>query len=137
MQPVSSPPSSPLSVLSKSPSLPSSPILMDASNRYPSPSSTSDNSGSASPMKLPDAAGEIQVRTDGPPPAKRRKVAERKPRTTEYIDLADRDEEDETQLDRLLSVLRKKKKIVVIAGAGISVSAGSEWSLLLVLVVLL
>lgn len=97
---------------------------MDASNRYPSPSSTSDQSGSASPMKLPDAIGEIQVRTDGPPPAKRRKVAERKPRTTEYIDLSDRDEEDEAQLDRLLSVLRKKKKIVVIAGAGISVSAG-------------
>lgn len=72
---------------------------------------------------------EIQVRTDDAPPAKRRKVAERKPRTTESLDLDKRDEPAEAQLDRLLSVLRRKKKIVVIAGAGISVSAGSESTL--------
>jgi len=75
-------------------------------------------------MKQTDVA-EICVRTDGPPPAKRRKLAPPKPRTTEYVDLERRSDEDEVQLDRLLSALRKKKKIVVIAGAGISVSAGS------------
>lgn len=66
------------------------------------------------------------MRTDDLPPAKRRKIAERKPRTTEMLDLDNRDDAGEAQLDRLLSVLRRKKKIVVIAGAGISVSAGSK-----------
>lgn len=106
---------------------------MDASSRYPSPSSTAPQSGSASPLKLQDStqSGEIQVRTDGDgdvsmPPAKRRRTAApRKPRTTEHLDLDLRDDDGEAQLDRLLSVLRTKKKIVVVAGAGISVSAGS------------
>lgn len=104
---------------------------MDASCRYPSPSSTATLSGSASPLKPQIGAdiGEIQVRGSGQPPAKRRKIAEKKPRTTEYIDLDNRDEAAEAKLDRLLHVLRRKKKIVVIAGAGISVSAGSESNL--------
>ena len=61
-----------------------------------------------------------------PRPAKRRKTVEPKERTAEYLDLSRSDvEEDELpQLQRLLSVLHKKRKIVVIAGAGISVSAG-------------
>lgn len=126
--------SPPLSVMSRSPSLPSqhcpaSAAIMNPSSRYPSPSSTATQSGSASPLKLQDSVevAEIQVRTDGlPPPAKRRKVAERKPRSTEHLDLDNRDEAGEAQLDRLLSVLRRKKKIVVVAGAGISVSAGSR-----------
>lgn len=104
---------------------------MDASSRYPSPSSSFSSalqSGCASPLKLPDSLDvtEIQVRTDGPPPAKRRKVTARKPRTTEHLDLDNRDDAGEAHLDRLLHVLRTKKKIVVIAGAGISVSAGSK-----------
>ncbi|KAI1474624.1 DHS-like NAD/FAD-binding domain-containing protein [Daldinia eschscholtzii] len=69
---------------------------------------------------------EIHVNPDGPPPAKRRRV-ERKPRTTEYLDLraaSEQNEKDEKLLEQLTSALRKKKKIVVIAGAGISVSAG-------------
>ncbi|CAN8098787.1 unnamed protein product [Discula destructiva] len=99
---------------------------MDASSRYPSPSSTVTQSGCASPRKTQDTVevGEIQVRTDNAPPAKRRKVAQRKPRTTEILDLDKRDDVAEAQLDRLLGVLRRRKKIVVIAGAGISVSAG-------------
>ncbi|KAJ9134014.1 NAD-dependent protein deacetylase hst4 [Pleurostoma richardsiae] len=119
-------PSSPLSVLSKSPTPPPPCLLPDASHlRYPSPSSTTVQSGSASPIKLGDPSDEICVRTDGPPPAKRRRIAARKPRTTEHLDLEeDRDRAAEARLDRLLSVLRKKKKIVVVAGAGISVSAG-------------
>lgn len=73
---------------------------------------------------------EITVNPDGPPPAKRRRV-ERKPRTTEYLDLkaaSQQSEKDEKLLDQLTGALRKKKKIVVIAGAGISVSAGSTYS---------
>ncbi|KAI5865171.1 DHS-like NAD/FAD-binding domain-containing protein [Durotheca rogersii] len=69
---------------------------------------------------------EIHVNPDGPPPAKRRRV-ERKPRTTEYLDLkaaSEEEEKDEKLLVRLTSILRKKKKIIIIAGAGISVSAG-------------
>ena len=65
---------------------------------------------------------------DGPPPAKKRKVAAPKERTTEYLDFMKEDiafnEEDVRQLDRLKAALHNKKKIVVIAGAGISVSAG-------------
>jgi NAD-dependent histone deacetylase SIR2 len=125
----SSPPSSPLSVLSKSPSLPPVEMDLDASKRYPSPSSTTPPSGSASPLKLPDATEEICVRTDGPPPPKRRKIAPPKPRTTKYVNLENPEPEDEAHIDRLLATLRKKKKIVVIAGAGISVSAGSRFRL--------
>lgn len=125
--PPSSPPSSPLSVLSQSPS-PPSPAL-DASKRYPSPTSSAATSGSASPIKpsdMSDSTDEIRVRTDGPPPSKRRRItAPPKPRTTAYVDLENSGEEEDGSLGRLLSALRKKKKIVVIAGAGISVSAGS------------
>ncbi|OIW35131.1 DHS-like NAD/FAD-binding domain-containing protein, partial [Coniochaeta ligniaria NRRL 30616] len=47
---------------------------MDAYRRYPSPSSSTAPSGCASPMKS-ETTEEISVRTDGPPPAKRRKSA--------------------------------------------------------------
>jgi NAD-dependent histone deacetylase SIR2 len=71
---------------------------------------------------------------DGPPPPKKRKLNQPKERTTEYLDLNSFDEksnpdriaQDDIQLQRLLKVLRTKRKIVVIAGAGISVSAGSK-----------
>lgn len=98
---------------------------MDASSRYPSPSSTATQSSCISPSKIRDSE-EIQVRTDNQPPAKRRKIAERKPRTIEHLELDNRGDDGDAQLDRLLNALRRKKKIVVIAGAGISVSAGSE-----------
>lgn len=63
---------------------------------------------------------------EGPPPAKRRRIT--KQRTTEYLDLrsGNVDPERQAELDQLLRVLHKRQKIVVIAGAGISVSAGSE-----------
>lgn len=62
---------------------------------------------------------------DDPRPRKKRKV-DPKERTTERLDLstAHITEEQQPQLERLLNVLHKKRKIVVIAGAGISVSAG-------------
>jgi len=62
-------------------------------------------------------------------PAKR-KPSSSKPRETEHLDLsAIADSEpmngQKRQFDILMKLLRKKKKIVVIAGAGISVGAGS------------
>ncbi|KAH8737307.1 DHS-like NAD/FAD-binding domain-containing protein [Ilyonectria robusta] len=125
--------SSPLSNLSKTPSLPSSPVMTDPTSRYPSPTSTA-GSGSQSPVKLGDPIFDDHLRrklefpADGPPPAKRRKMTPPKERTTEYLDLTKPDSEfsleDNRRMERLVTALRKKKKIVVIAGAGISVSAG-------------
>ncbi|KAK2010186.1 Sir2 family protein [Colletotrichum eremochloae] len=140
--PSSSTLSSPLSVLSKSPSIPSSPeIALDASKRYPSPTSSMP-SGAQSPIKLElvddsvpaikldDASDSINVSAndapdapDAQPPRKRRKVTPPKERTTEYLNL-DECDVDDSNLARLVSALKKRKKIVVIAGAGISVSAG-------------
>ncbi|GJC86993.1 NAD-dependent protein deacetylase hst4 [Colletotrichum liriopes] len=78
-------------------------------------------------IKLDDAADSINVNAndapDGQPPRKRRKVTPPKERTTEHLNLDDCDEND-AKLARLVSALKKRKKIVVIAGAGISVSAG-------------
>ncbi|KAI1504606.1 DHS-like NAD/FAD-binding domain-containing protein [Biscogniauxia marginata] len=127
--PSSDPPSSPLSMLSRSPTVsPRTSLAYDPHpHRLPSPPSSMIHSGSASPMKPSDAPElEIHVNPDGAPPAKRRRL-ERKPRTTEYLDLraaSEQSHKDEELLDQLTTVLRKKKKIVVIAGAGISVSAG-------------
>jgi hypothetical protein len=119
--PLSSPASSPLSFRSKSPTPPCD---------YPSPSLTL--SGSRSPSKTRDTSATV-IDQDVPPPKKKRKLAQQKPRTTEYFDLAAHDESSqegkasngEIQFQRLLDALRTKQKIIVIAGAGISVSAGS------------
>jgi NAD-dependent histone deacetylase SIR2 len=61
--------------------------------------------------------------TDGPA-RKKRKLGDPKERTTERLDLTRDNVENDPQLRRVLDVLQKKRKIVVIAGAGISVSAG-------------
>jgi NAD-dependent histone deacetylase SIR2 len=62
------------------------------------------------------------------PPARKRRKVERKPRTTQYLDLSSETSQSEYDhriaLDLLLKTLRKRRKIVVVAGAGISVSAG-------------
>lgn len=97
---------------------------------YPSPASSQESSV---PQLLPGGmvseSGSLE--TDGQPPAKKRRIAEPKPRTTEYLDLKSLSEEhassQKKQLDLLLKVLRKRRKIVVVAGAGISVSAGSTF----------
>ncbi|KAI1259786.1 DHS-like NAD/FAD-binding domain-containing protein [Xylariaceae sp. FL1019] len=125
--PSSNPPSSPLSVLTRSPSISPRASLSLHQNRLPSPPSSTIYSSSASPAKSSDLAElEIHVNPDGPPPAKRRRV-ERKPRTTQTIDLTAgyrQSAADDELIHQLTRALRKKKKIVVIAGAGISVSAG-------------
>ncbi|PHH69982.1 hypothetical protein CDD80_6331 [Ophiocordyceps camponoti-rufipedis] len=111
-------PSSPLSSLPDSPSRPPSPIAI----RYPSPESSAALSGTQSPVKVAD------VLATCPPPAKRRRLVTPRDRSTAHLDLMKPHDvfghEDNFHLQRLLSALRSKKKIVVIAGAGISVSAG-------------
>ncbi|KAM3071385.1 hypothetical protein ACMFMG_008979 [Clarireedia jacksonii] len=117
----SSPPSSPLSSVGS--------LSPPAGLNYPSPASSS-----LPATRVPSEAGDVPESApdrDGPPPAKKRKINEPKPRTTEYLDLrrlgTGTEEEvkhQDEQLKRLVSVLQHKRKIVVIAGAGISVSAG-------------
>jgi len=64
------------------------------------------------------------MQKDGAPAAKRQKSPP-KPRETQFLDLPFTDNTNQKcQLEILLKLLRKKKKIVVIAGAGISVRAG-------------
>ena len=61
------------------------------------------------------------------PPARKRRKIESKERTTRHLNLtwdADWSSEDESALEMMLKALRKRRKIVVVAGAGISVSAG-------------
>lgn len=118
--------SSRLSSLARSPTPPSE-------LGYPSPLSSQLSSLGSTPS--PDGMdahrrrdNDVDDDDDSSPPAKRRKV-EAKPRTTEFLDLSSSasDEAQKTQLDKLLKVLYKKRKIVVVAGAGISVSAGSMY----------
>ncbi|KAL8968145.1 MAG: hypothetical protein Q9183_002600, partial [Haloplaca sp. 2 TL-2023] len=65
---------------------------------------------------------------EGQEPTKKRRKAEPRPRTTQHLDLRSTSEplglDQTSQLDALSKVLQRRKKIVVIAGAGISVSAG-------------
>ncbi|KAH6615245.1 NAD-dependent histone deacetylase SIR2 [Boeremia exigua] len=124
--PLTDPPSdceSELTVLTRSPSPP--PEFHARS--LPSPSSSRRSSAKTTPapedMPSPPSSCDEDLR-----PAKRRKLApttDANGRTTHYLDLTqDITDEDKPQLQRLLAVLHKKRKIVVIAGAGISVSAG-------------
>ncbi|KIX95623.1 uncharacterized protein Z520_08743 [Fonsecaea multimorphosa CBS 102226] len=100
--PLSSPPSSPLSSPPDSPKLPPGFQVL-------------------TPPPSQHAGDEM------PRPRKRRKI-EPKIRTTQYLDLTSdtaQSEYDRSEaLDTLLKALRNRRKIVVIAGAGISVSAG-------------
>ncbi|KAF2088774.1 DHS-like NAD/FAD-binding domain-containing protein [Saccharata proteae CBS 121410] len=93
---------------------------------YPSPPPSQENSNKGSPHPESMDSRSCDDR-DSEPPRKRRKV-EPKPRTTRHLDLTtDIDEDDEETkeaLSQLLNVLHKKRKIVMIVGAGISVSAG-------------
>ena len=94
---------------------------------YPSPISSQQSSATASaaePLSNEHTLGDNDL-----PLKKRRKTTESKPRITKYIDLQrpsnGQEADQKADLALLLKVLRKRRKIVVIAGAGISVSAGS------------
>lgn len=101
--PLSSIPSSPLS------SPPNSPLLPEGW-RSLTPPLSQENVG------------------DDMPPARKRRKVEPKVRTTQHLDLNSDNAQSEydrrVALDLLLKTLRKRRKIVVVAGAGISVSAG-------------
>lgn len=94
---------------------------------YPSPVSSQELTNPGFPTTHPSINQDFRE-DDGLPPMKKRKVSEVKPRTTEYLDLQSPAQglatDQKAQLALLLKVLRKRRKIVVIAGAGISVSAG-------------
>lgn len=117
-------PSSPLSSLcSRSPSPPAD---------YPSPASSNVSATDLLSQGRRRPAEEAPSE-DGPPPAKKQRTIKPRELTTEYLDLgkvADSQDEaemksQEAKLKKLVDVLRSKRKIVVVAGAGISVSAGS------------
>ncbi len=92
---------------------PSSPITPP--DFYPTPTPSQDPEISAN-------AGEDML------PARKRRKVEPKPRITQHLDLtfdASQSRYDQQDaLELLLKTLRKRRKIVVVAGAGISVSAG-------------
>lgn len=95
---------------------------------YPSPASSQDYctaQASQLPSNKHPRDGDEQLSR----PRKRR-ITQIKPRITQKLDLHSLSEgpgrDQESQLDLLHKVLRKRRKIVVIAGAGISVSAGSK-----------
>lgn len=93
---------------------------------YPSPQSTQENAESTSSSQ--DESQKRPLESDDLPPAKKRKSVEAKPRTTVHLDLQSPSPaaDQSSQLALLLKVLRKRRKIVVIAGAGISTAAGGE-----------
>ncbi|KAI9683711.1 MAG: hypothetical protein M1820_010912 [Bogoriella megaspora] len=108
--------SSELTIPSRSPTPPS--------EMYPSPPPTQQSSVGSTPT--PEGRKRSPSDEDALQPAKRRKVEADKPRTTKYLDLNTdlESSSQKEQLDGLLKVLHKRRKIVVVAGAGISVSAG-------------
>lgn len=95
---------------------------------YPSPLSSQDNSASVSDSQQESRKRSLDA--NDLPPAKKRRSVEAKPRRTVHLDLRSHPlqhgTDQTTQLDLLLKTLRKRRKIVVVAGAGISTSAGGE-----------
>ena len=113
--------SSVLSTLSRSPTPPTF---------YPSPEPSQTRDSSIASKRDGSDRKRSPDREDEERPKKKRKSAEVKPRTTVHLDLRSppqcpNDDQSE-QLALLLKVLRKRRKIVVVAGAGISTSAGGE-----------
>lgn len=94
-------------------SVPSSPIAPP--DFYPTPTPSQD----------PESSANVE---EGMPPVRKRRKVERKPRITQHLDLSSdasqSGHDQQRSLDLLLKTLRKRRKIVVIVGAGISVSAG-------------
>lgn len=95
---------------------------------YPTPPPSQEDTSSKdreSSHKRPQDEGDA-------PAAKKRRKVEPKPRITQHLNLRSplgpAAIGQDSQLELLLKVLRKRQKIVVIAGAGISVSAGSTYN---------
>jgi hypothetical protein len=98
-------------------SVPSSPrSTPELESRYPTPSSSQDAED------LPS------TRQDCPPAKKkRRRNPLPKERTTQHLSFSKSSEDQQDQVRLLFDTLRYQKDIVVIAGAGISTSAGSKF----------
>ncbi|KAL9041850.1 MAG: hypothetical protein Q9180_001005 [Flavoplaca navasiana] len=92
---------------------------------YPSPQSSQETFSDHSESQ--QTCNKRLHQSTGQEPPKKRRKADPKPRTTQHLDIRscpNLSSSDQTcQLDTLYKVLSKRKKIVVIAGAGISVSA--------------
>jgi NAD+-dependent protein deacetylase SIR2 len=112
-------------------------IYFDAASDISSPLSSIPSSPLSSPPNSPILPATWRTLTPPPSqenadddmlPARKRRKVEPKPRTTQHLDLSSDTSQSEydrrVALDLLLKTLRKRKKIVVVAGAGISVSAG-------------
>lgn len=119
--------SSRLSMLSRSPSPPPGD---NYPRDYPSPVSSEDSQlselgSTPSPDNMAKTPQSSQNR-DNPSPAKKRKLNGPKFKSCEHLDISSGEVSGDAQiqLERLLKVIHKKRKIVVVAGAGISVSAG-------------
>lgn len=95
---------------------------------YPSPQSSQENNADVSHTQQESRKRSRDA--DDLPPAKKRRSVEAAPRTTTYLDLRSPVlqplVDQAAQLELLLKTLRKRRKIVVVAGAGISTSAGGE-----------
>jgi len=93
---------------------------------YPSPQSSKENSASVSGSQ--QGSRKRSLEANDVPPAKKRKRLEAAPRTTLHLDLRSPilqpAVDQAVQLKLLLETLRKKRKIIVVTGAGISTSAG-------------
>lgn len=76
----------------------------------------------------PSSQEEDAICQDYPPAKKRRRNPLPKERTTQYLKLSQSSETQKDQARLLVETLRHQKDIVVIAGAGISTSAGSKFS---------
>jgi NAD+-dependent protein deacetylase SIR2 len=100
-------------------------LSSDLSSAPSSPIAPPDFYPTPTPSQDPEIAANVDE--DMPPARKRRKV-EPKPRITQHLDLTSDASQSyydrQRSLEILLKTLRKRQKIVVVAGAGISVSAG-------------
>ncbi|KAL4879568.1 NAD-dependent protein deacetylase hst4 [Aspergillus karnatakaensis] len=103
-------------------------LFSDGSDLSSAPSSPIEPEGFSFPSPDESSAGRSQDDGDLPPARKKRRVAGPKERRTQRLDLSpgarlSLGEQDE-QIDLLVNTIRGHRKIVVIAGAGISTSAG-------------
>lgn len=104
---------------------------------YPSPQSSQENSANSASISGSQQGSRKRSLSPHDLPPKKRKRVEAPPRTTVHLDLRSPllqpTIDQAAQLNLLLKTLHKRRKIVVIAGAGISTSAGGEHASLYVL----
>jgi NAD-dependent histone deacetylase SIR2 len=94
---------------------------------YPSPPPSQDQEDEQPSGK---SRGQATSSAGGQEPARKKRRVGPTPRSTQRLDLSPAAEQSyaqqQAQIELLVKTLRTRRKIVVIAGAGISTSAGSE-----------